>query len=66
MCAEKIQRFLMAIVLTVSMVLFVNGQMQWGVIIQTFVIIMVVMWAFTNFCPSLWVFTKIFGTCEKK
>lgn len=66
MCAEKIQRFLMAIVLTISMVLFVNGQMQWGVIIQTFVIIMVVMWAFTNFCPSLWVFTKIFGTCEKK
>ncbi len=66
MCAEKIQRFLMAIVLTVSMVLFVNGQMQWGVILQTFVIIMVVMWAFTNFCPSLWVFTKIFGTCEKK
>lgn len=66
MCAEKIQRFLMAIVLTVSMVLFVNGQMQWGVILQTFVIVMVVMWAFTNFCPSLWVFTKIFGTCEKK
>lgn len=66
MCAEKIQRFLMAIVLTISMVLFVNGQAQFGVVLQTFVIIMVAMWAFTNFCPSLWVFGKIFGSCEKK
>lgn len=66
MCAEKIQRFLMAIVLTVSMVLFASGQIQWGVIVQTFVILMVIVWAFTDFCPSLWFFGKVFGKCPPK
>jgi hypothetical protein len=66
MCAERIQRFLMAIVLTVSMMLFVTGQMQWAVILQTFVILMVLVWAFTDFCPSLWFFGKLFGKCSQK
>ncbi|KFN40903.1 MAG: phosphoribosylaminoimidazole synthetase [Sulfuricurvum sp. MLSB] len=66
MCAERIQRFLMAIVLTVSMVLFVTGQMQWAVILQTFVILMVLVWAFTDFCPSLWFFGKLFGKYSQK
>jgi Na+/alanine symporter len=63
MCAEKIQRFLMGIVLTICMVLFVQGMTQIAVILQTFVILMVIIWAFTDFCPSLWVFDKIFGSC---
>lgn len=66
MCAEKIQRFLMAIVLTVSLVLFTSGHIQFGVILQTFVIIMVAVWAFIDFCPSLWVFKKVFGKCPQK
>jgi len=66
MCAEKIQRFLMAIVLTVIMVLFVTGQMQLAVILQTFVIVMIIVWAFTDFCPSIWMFRKLFGPCDKK
>ncbi|MDD5052134.1 MAG: phosphoribosylaminoimidazole synthetase [Sulfuricurvum sp.] len=66
MCAERIQRFLMAIVLTISMVLFATGHLQYGVILQTFVIVMVAMWALTNFCPSLWIFTKVFGSCYEK
>jgi hypothetical protein len=45
MCGERIQRFLMAIVLTVAMVLFAMGETGWGVIIQTFVIFMIVVWA---------------------
>ncbi|MDD2838476.1 MAG: phosphoribosylaminoimidazole synthetase [Sulfuricurvum sp.] len=66
MCAERIQRFLMAIVLTVAMVLFAKGLMLYALIIQTFVIAMVVIWALTDFCPSIWMFRKIFGSCEKK
>ncbi len=66
MCAEKIQRFLMAIVLTIAMVLFAMGQMQLAVIVQTLVIVMVIVWAFTDFCPSLWVFKKVFGKCPQK
>jgi hypothetical protein len=65
-CAEKIQRFLMAIVLTLTMVLFASGEMQWGVILQTLVIVMVVVWALTDFCPSLWIFKKVFGKCPQK
>jgi hypothetical protein len=65
-CAEKIQRFLMAIVLTITMVLFASGQIQWGVILQTLVIVMVIVWALTDFCPSLWIFKKIFGKCPQK
>ncbi|MBN2870581.1 MAG: phosphoribosylaminoimidazole synthetase [Campylobacterales bacterium] len=66
MCAERIQRFLMAMVITISMVLFVTGQTQLAVIIQTFVIVMVVVWALSDFCPSLWLFDKIFGKCPRK
>lgn len=66
MCAEKIQRFLMAIVLTLSMVLIAYGYTEYGLAIQGFVVVMVVVWAITDFCPSLWVFAKLFGTCTKK
>lgn len=66
MCAEKIQRFLMAIMLTVILVLFTTGYVQIAVVLQTLVIVMVVVWAFTDFCPSLWLFKKIFGSCEFK
>jgi uncharacterized membrane protein len=66
MCAEKIQRLLMAIVLTLSMVLFAQGFTSYGMILQGFVILMIVIWAIKDFCPSLWVFDKLFGSCSKK
>jgi hypothetical protein len=66
MCAEKIQRFLMAIVLTLSMGLTALGHVQYGMLLQGFVILMVIVWAIKDFCPSLWVFTKLFGTCPQQ
>lgn len=66
MCAEKIQRFLMAIVLTVALFLFADGQLLYAMILQTLVIIMVIIWALFDFCPSLWIFKKVFGSCTKK
>ena len=66
MCAEKIQRLLMAIVLTVSMVLFAQGFTFYGMILQGFVILMILVWAFVDFCPSLWIFGKLFGKCSSK
>jgi len=68
MCAEKIQRFLMAIILTLSMVLMAMGpgMVGYGVILQTFVIAMIIIWALTDFCPSIWIFKKIFGSCYDK
>ncbi|OQX60080.1 MAG: phosphoribosylaminoimidazole synthetase [Helicobacteraceae bacterium 4484_230] len=58
MCADKIHRFLMAFVLTVTMLFFAMGM------VQALVIIMIVVWAFTDFCPSLWLFKKIFEPCH--
>lgn len=66
MCAEKIQRFLMAIVLTLVMFLFSQGFTLYGMILQGFVILMILVWAITDFCPSLWVFGKLFGKCPSK
>lgn len=66
MCAEKIQRLLMAIVLSVALILFIMGHTQIAIVIQTFVILMVIVWAFSDFCPSLWFFGKVFGKCPKK
>ncbi len=66
MCAEKIQRFLMAIVLTLSMILTAYGYIQYGLAIQGFVVLMIIVWAIKDFCPSLWIFDKLFGSCTKK
>ncbi|WP_456449037.1 hypothetical protein [Hydrogenimonas sp.] len=35
-----------------------------GVVLQVFIMIMMLVWAFTDFCPSLWFFTKVFGPCD--
>ena len=64
MCAERIQRFLMAIVLTGTMVLFMTGQAQIAVIIQSLIVLVIIVWALADFCPSLWLFKKIFGSCH--
>ena len=66
MCAEKIQRFLMAIVLTIALFLFASNQMLYAMILQTLVIVMVIVWAIFDFCPSLWVFKKVLGKCPQK
>ena len=65
MCAETLQRVLMAFVLSVSLYLLTNGLTTIGIILQAFVIIMILVWAFTNFCPSLYIFEKIFGRCYR-
>ncbi len=70
MCGDKMQRILMAIVLGFTMYLFAMGtkgdmlMFKIAVVIQTFVIIMLLIFAFTNFCPSLWFFNKVFGKCN--
>ena len=68
MCAERMQRILIACVLGIIMGLFATAtagtmQMQIAVLAQTFIIIMMLVWAFTNFCPSLWFFKKVFPPC---
>lgn len=63
--ANKIQRGLMAIFLTLSLYLM---KMQpelmlmglgLGEIILMFVILMITIWAVSDFCPSLWILKKL-------
>jgi uncharacterized membrane protein len=63
MCGERAQRILMAIVLLVSLYFMSIGSVI-GLVLQGFVVVMILIWAITNFCPSIWVFDKIFGKCE--
>ncbi len=64
MCAERIQRILMAIMLGLVMFLVNSGMVQIALILQAFIIVMILVWAVTNFCPSLWIFKKLFGSCN--
>ena len=72
MCYQRMQRILTAIVLGITLLFFalgVNGDkamFQIAVVLQSFVILMLLIWAFTNFCPSIWFFKKIFPPCQWK
>jgi len=64
MCAERMQRILTSIMLTLILILGVKGYTTAFVILQVFVIVMMLIWAFTNFCPSIWFFKKILPPCK--
>ena len=70
MCAERVQRILTAVVLGIALMFMAQGaagdplSLKIGVGVQIFVMIMLLVWAFTNFCPSLWFFNKVFGPCD--
>ena len=70
MCAERIQRTLTAIMLGIALMFLSQGAggdataMKIGVGLQIFIMIMLLIWAVTNFCPSLWFFNKVFGPCD--
>lgn len=76
MCVARIQRLMMAIVLGFALYFFTVGigeisagaqqstSIMIAVILQSFVIFMILLWAFTNFCPSIWLLKKVFPLCE--
>jgi len=76
MCAEKIQRILSALMLGIILYFFATGsaQLQAGaessfnfqvaVILQFLLIVMILVRAFTNFCPSLSMIKKAFPPCN--
>ena len=63
LCAEKLQRLMLAGVLLVAYFLMSIGSI-YGNILLFFVIGMIVVWAITDFCPSIWALTKFFGHCK--
>lgn len=63
LCAEKLQRLMMAGVLIIAYFLMSIGSV-YGNILLFFVIAMIIVWAITDFCPSIWTFAKFFGHCK--
>lgn len=66
MHAETVQRLMMATVLTISMVLWIVGINWLALTLHAFVVLMIVIWAFTNFCPSLWMLKKFLPSLCKE
>ncbi len=76
MCASRMQRLLTAIVLGIILYFFAKAAIDFqngakesvnfmiATALQTFVIIMMLIWGITNFCPSTWFFKKILPPCE--
>lgn len=63
LCAEKLQRLMMSAVLLLAYFLMSIGS-PYGGILVLFTIVMILVWAITDFCPSIWLFTKFFGHCK--
>lgn len=63
LCAEKLQRLMMAIVVLIAYFLISIGS-PYGTALLLFVVVMIVLWAITDFCPSIWLLTKLFGHCK--
>ncbi len=67
MCVEKIQRAMMAAVLSVAFYcLTIPSLNSIGLLILGFVIVMIAVWAITDFCPSIWILGKIMPKCNDK
>ncbi len=76
MCASRMQRLLTAIMLGVILYFFATAVQDFqagmtestnfmiAVVLQIFVIIMMIIWAATNFCPSFWMMNKVFPPCD--
>jgi len=64
MCVSRIQRLMTSVVLSLVILLYFVGYTAIALWIQIFVIIMMTIWAITNFCPSIWVLKKLFPPCS--
>jgi len=62
-CGERIQRFLMAFMMIVILMLLANGVNTVALALLAFVAIMLVIYGLFDFCPSTWMLTKLFGSC---
>ncbi len=67
MCVSRVQRLLTAFMLGVVMAIAILSDSKYlfeAFLLQSFIIIMIIIWAITDFCPSLWLLKKILPPCE--
>ena len=63
MCAEKVHRILIASMLGFVMMFAGMKMIQLAFLLQLFIMIMLLIWAFTDFCPSLYALKKVLPSC---
>ena len=63
LCGERLQRFLMAFMMLLIMVLLAKGAEVIALVLLAFVAIMLFIYGVYDFCPSTWLLTKLFGSC---
>ncbi len=64
MCVSRVQRIMTAIVLGLVILFYFMGFMTVALVLQAFVIVMLLIWAMTNFCPSIWLLKKLLPPCS--
>jgi len=63
MCAERLHRIVVAIILGFVMGMAGAGMLKMAFLTQLFVMVMLIIWALTDFCPSLYLLKKIIPSC---
>lgn len=63
MCAERMHRILIAIMLGFVMMFAGMQMIKLAFLLQLFIMIMLLIWAFTDFCPSLYALKKVLPSC---
>ena len=63
MCAEKVQRLLIAIMLGFVMMAAGMGMFKIAFLLQLFIMVMLIVWAVTDYCPSIHILRKILPSC---
>ena len=66
MCADRVHRIFIAIVLGLVMGVAGAGMFKIAFLLQLFVMIMLLLWAFSDFCPSLYVLRKVLPPCNEE
>jgi len=62
-CAERLQRFLMAFMMIIVLILLAKGVTTVALVLLAFVAIMLFIYGVFDFCPSTWILNKMFGSC---
>ena len=62
-CAERVQRLMMSMFLLLILALLAKGHTLAGLILITFMAIMLFIHFAFDFCPSTVILEKIFGSC---
>ena len=64
MCVSRIQRIMTSVALSMVLFFFLTNNVSLALGLQAFIIVMMLIWAITNFCPSIWLLKKIFPPCS--